>query len=187
MSYNVATWSLPHQQNNAQINSAILNGVTYTIPGGIILNSANLVAVLEWLNSLGFGAIFYGSYSTDSATLISTITIATSSNDQLDSSLVNKILGETNQSEFDVAFTFEESSESASEILDSLACVMANYKTSFCESCKCDDICRNRKSANIMKATLLMRELELPFDSETEFQDKLAQYAGIIKTLCQCS
>lgn len=187
MPYNIAYWELQHVSENAQINGAFINGTAYTLGSPIILQQSNLQAIVDWFNSLGFGAIFYGSYFSDSITLISTIKIIAASNDTIDSSLVNSVFGETNQSEFNTDFTFTESTSNASEILENLSCVMQHYETSFCKSCKCDDICRNRKSSNILKATLLMRELELPFDSEVEFQNKLEEYSTVIKKLCQCS
>lgn len=187
MPYNVGTFILEYRSGNAQINGAIFNGEFYVAPSPFVLQQSTLQSIIDWLNSLGFGALFYVSYGTDYIYNTSKITIIISSNDVIDSSLNNSIYGETNQSEFNVQFSFTESTETASEILENLHCIMENYETSFCKSCKCDDICRNRKSNNILKATLLMRELELPFENETVFQNKLETYAEIIKKLCQCS
>jgi hypothetical protein len=188
MSYSILSLTTNYSESqNTQLNTVTLNGVIYSPGTAYTINQSTLPLILQWLNSLGFGAIFYGSIVTLQDSQTSVLSISTGSTDQFDSSLDNFIAFSTSQGEFSVNFEFAESTQAVSEILDNLACVMSNYENSFCQNCGCGDICKNKKSLNILKATLLMRELELPYDSAYEFQQKLQQYSTIIKTLCQCS
>lgn len=71
----------------------------------------------------------------------------------------------------------------------SILCVYKNYATSFCNGkCNCEDVCKNRKSGNILKLTLLLRELEILYvDDNYQYEKKLELYTPVIHTLCQCS
>ena len=70
---------------------------------------------------------------------------------------------------------------------EAVACIFSNYEESFCKGCGCGDICKNKKSNNIMKATMMLRELELIKDNEFLYNQKLALYEPIMITLCRCS
>lgn len=70
---------------------------------------------------------------------------------------------------------------------ENIACVFSYYESAFCGRCNCGDVCKNKKSNNILKATLMLRELELIQDSEVEYNAKLSLYTSVMQKLCQCS
>lgn len=74
------------------------------------------------------------------------------------------------------------------DFLASLLCVESKLKTSFCNGCKCCDICKNPQAVDVIKATLLVAELQLYGGDKTssEYLDMLSQYTTTIKILCQC-
>ncbi len=77
--------------------------------------------------------------------------------------------------------------EYSTTIFDSITCIFSKYESSFCTGCGCEDICKNKKSNNILKATLLLRELELLEGDTVEYNKKLSLYTPIFNILCHCS
>lgn len=71
--------------------------------------------------------------------------------------------------------------------VDSLNCIYGKYEESFCTNCQCENICKNKKSNNILKATLMLRHLELVQDDYYEYHRLLDLYTPILNTLCHCS
>lgn len=73
------------------------------------------------------------------------------------------------------------------DLWKAIECIYSNYEDSFCDSCGCEDICKSKKSNNILKATMLLSELELLKDNPILYQKKLNLYSPILETLCHCS
>lgn len=68
-----------------------------------------------------------------------------------------------------------------------LSCIESKVGNSFCDSCKCGDICNNSKSMGMIKATLLMTRLEQLTIGTTQYNNTINQYKNTLCKLCQCS
>jgi uncharacterized protein YozE (UPF0346 family) len=161
------------------VTGVTINDTVYTTTA-IPVDDANYQLIIDWLNSLGTGITFYGTLVNDSNVLY--FIIYTDCNAVFDSSKINKISGYIT-----VDFNYDFNLSICEETLEgSLACIFSKFENSFCGNCKCNDICKNKNSLAIQKATLMMREIELLKAAGEPYESKLEEYSAIIKMLCQC-
>ena len=73
------------------------------------------------------------------------------------------------------------------EFFKNVTCIMSKVNKSFCKNCNCAHICNNKNAMAIVKASLLLAELNMQENNSTEYIDMVNQFKPAMKTLCQCS